>query len=142
MEKLIARMFTLWVFAYGVVNGAYINTKQKTENLFQPPAHLSRPMNTNLNSGPYVENYNPNSNDAKFSEEGINDSENTVDKTLNNILGKICIRGRKIRSQDSDSNLISNIQSADIDGDKSSKYKDVFGRGASKTDLHRRVKRY
>lgn len=141
MEKLISRMFTLWVFAYGVVNGAYINTKQKTENLFQPPAHLSRPMNTNFNSDPYVENYNPNSNDAKFSEEGINDSENTVDKTLNDILGNICIGERKIRSQDF-SNLISNIQSADIDGDKSSKYKDVFGGGASKTDLHRRVKRY
>lgn len=142
MERLNSRMFILWMFAsYGVVNGAYVKTK-KIGDLFQSAQHnvISRPINTNLDSDLDVKNRNHISNEAAILDEGNNNSDNNVDKTFNNILEGIYIRERKIRSQDFSDPRI--LQSADIDGDSSSKYKDVFGGGVSKTDLHTRVKRF
>lgn len=143
MEKLNSRMFILWIFAYyGVVNGAYVKTK-KIGDLFQPAQHnvISRPMNTNLDSDLDVKNHNHISNEATFLDEGNDKSDNTVDKTFNNILGDIDIRERRSRSKYF-SDPRGNLQSENIDGDSSSKYKDVFGGGVSKTDLHTRVKRF
>lgn len=127
---------------YGVVNSAYVKTK-KIGDFFEPAQYnvISRPMNTNLNSDLDVKNHNHISNEATFLDEGNNNSDNTVDKTFTNILGDIYIRERNSRSQDF-SGPRSNLQSADIDGDSSSKYKDVFGGGVSKSDLHTRVKRF